>query len=914
MSGAATKPSVVSKAAAKARPYILPFSGIGSADLPFVGGKGANLGELVGAGIPVPNGFCVSARAYADFLEATGVAGGIDAELAKGSSIDELSARICDLIGEHELSESLTTPLLEAYRALGRAGTPLRVAVRSSATAEDLPGFSFAGQQDTYLGITGEAQVLQAVRKCWQSLWTPRAISYRQTHGFRHQDVLIAVVIQEMFPSEISGVLFTANPLTGSRNQMVANGSWGLGEAIVSGLINPDHWTLERKTGKVLEQHIGDKLERIDQSKDGSGVVHMKVPGADRNRPSLTPAQLAELVAIGRNIEAHYGYPQDIEWGYAGGRFAVLQAREITGVEIDFGEELDTWNRFEADDEQIVWSRAWADAFQTAPTTPLMYSIQQSFIARSYDDMYKLYGLKSFLRARMYRWHRTRPYYSAKFEEARLKLMPKSARTDDALAFIAPADWDRVRAAPFEWWKVAYAQVHAMFIAPRYSFWQCADTFYKEFPDQVAKFKAAMAIDFDKASYDEIMKSFRVSEDCFVEHALSTTPGIMDYCYFLILALSDILRRWAGDADQSKFGALLSGLSTRTVVENAEIWRIARRIPASKELTKLFKETDATKILNGLSDSEDGRALLAVINEFLAENGHRGGSERDAAFPRWGHRPELFINALRALASGDESNDPEATEAKMVERRERTTAEVEAILKRQPGGFFKVRAFRWVLRWALKYVRMRDDQRYYADYYMGARYDFFMAIGNRLVERGLIGEQRDVFFLGLEEIDNLWHGKLSVRDANRRIAARRKQHEKYEREAPPFYMRGGLPILEEADSDDLSTLKGIPASSGRIHGRARVCKTLEETSRIEKGDILVAAATDPGWTPVFSIIGAVVIETGGPLAHATLVSREYGIPCVTNVSRATEKIIDGEMITVDGNAGLILLDREQAAA
>jgi pyruvate,water dikinase len=892
---------------------VLAFEHIGAADLARVGGKGANLGELVRAGIPVPRGFCVSAGAYRRFLELTGVDGQIEAELRKhagneAGTVDDLSHRIRALFGKHELAEELSRPLLDAYRLLSRTRAPARVAVRSSATAEDLPGFSFAGQQDTYLGIHGEEAVLDAVRRCWASLWTPRAIAYRETRGFRHEDVYIAVVVQEMFPSEVSGVLFTVDPLTGDRRRVLVNASWGLGEAIVSGLVTPDHWVLDKGTGKIREERIGEKSERIDQETAGSGVVHCKVADAQRVRLSLSRSQLAELAGIGRAIETHYGYPQDVEWGYADGKFAILQAREVTGVEIDFGEELDRWNRNEPADEEIVWTKAWADAFQTSPTTPLMYTIQQSFIARSYDDMYKLYGLKSFLKRRLYRWHRTRPYYSTTYEEARLQLMPRAARNDDALSFFPPEDRERIRNLPFQWWKVAYAQLHALLTAPRYSFWRCADTFYVEYPEQVARYKKAMSIDHRRASFEQIMRSFRTSEDCFVDHARSTTPGIMDYCYFLILALSELLRRWAEDADQAKFGALLSGLSTRTVQENAEIWRLARRIAASPVLQNVFADDDATRILERLAEFAEGAAYLKEIRAFIEENGHRGGSERDLSYPRWRHRPELLINALRSLASGDASSDPELTEARMRLRREETTVQIISHLRSKKGfGFFRAVVFKTVLKWTLKYVRMRDDQRYYADYYMGARHDLFVAIGHRLVERNLLAAAKDVFFLGLEEIQDIWEGRLSVRDARRRIEARQAQHEKYGREAPPFFVRAGLPLVGEEEIGDANALSGIPSSSGRIHARARVCKTLEEASKIQKGDILVAVATDPGWTAVFSIIGGVVVETGGPLAHATLVSREYGIPCVTNVARATERIRDGEMITVDGNAGRILL-------
>lgn len=896
--------------------YVLGFEELRADDLELVGGKGANLAELVHAGIPVPSGFCVTVSAYRHFLEQIGVDKKIDAELEKYSgedaaAADQLSQVIGALIQEHEVPDDIRQPLLDAYETLPHRDRPARVGVRSSATAEDLPGFSFAGQQDTYLGIQGADELVDAVKRCWISLWTPRAIHYRQVRGFRHQDVHIAVVVQEMFPSEVSGVLFTVQPLTGDRRRMIVNASWGLGESIVSGAVSPDHWILDRESGAVVEEHIGEKAERIDQEPDKSGVTHRQVDIKDQQRPSLSPDQLSELVSIGRKIEAHYGYPQDVEWGYADGRFAILQTREVTGVDIDFGEELERWNRTDPNDDEIVWSRAWADAFQTSPTTPLMYTVQQSFIAKSYDDMYELYGLKSFLKRRMYRWFRTRPYYSAAYEEARLRLFPRFARNDDALGFFPPEDKERIRSLPFEWWKVAYAQLHALLTAPRYSFWRCADTFYKEFPDQVARYKAAMSIDFETATFDEIMQSFRTSEDCFFDHARSTTPGIMDYCYFLVLALTELLRHWADDKDQAKLGALLSGLSTKTVLENIEIWRLARKIHRSPALREVFAETDGNAVMQKLETFPEGTAYLEEVRAFIDENGHRGGSERDLAFPRWRHRPELFINTLRSLSSADDASNPELTEERMRRQREEVTANIISELRGQSGGFFKVAIFKTLLKWTLKYVRMRDDQRYYADYYMGARHDFFLAIGYRLTGKDLIDKVEDVFFLGLEEINDLWDGRLSPRDAGRRIEVRREQHEKYSQDTPPFFIRAGNAIATEEDTGDGSMLTGIAASSGRVSARARVCKTLEEASKIEKGDILVARATDPGWTAVFSMIGGVIVETGGPLAHATLVSREYGIPCVTSVSRATELIRDGETITVDGSLGQIILDRDE---
>ncbi len=914
---------VANDAVNRAPQQVIWFDQIRQEDVNRVGGKGANLGELARAGLPVPGGFCVTAQTYQRFLSLSGIEKLIEEELgvdeagakdrsggaADLGSADKLSEKIRHLIESQPFPDEIGKPLLDAYHTLrGKNGVDM-VAVRSSATAEDLPGFSFAGQQDTYLGIRGDQALLDAIKKCWASLWTSRALTYRRQHGFRHQDVYIAVVVQEMFPSQVSGVLFTADPLTGNRRRVIVSASFGLGEAVVSGIVSPDYWVLDKQTGAIIQENIGEKAERIDQAPDASGVVHTIVSAKDRARACLTKSQLEQLAQIGASIEAHYGYPQDVEWGLSGDRFAILQAREVTGVPVDFGEELERWNVPSPPNDQTVWSRAWSDFGQPGASSPLMYTVQQKFIHETYEDMFRLFGLKSFLNRRMWAWHRTRPYWSGDYEEMRLRLIPRFARNDDALCFWPPAEHARLRELPFDVWKLAYGQLHALMTAPRYSFWFCADTFYREYPGQVARYQEAMNINFKTASFEEIMNSLRINERCFVEHSLSVTPGVMTYCYFLVLALSELTRKWGNDADQSKFGALLSGLATRTVIGNIETWRLASDISKSDALREAFTAKDATAILQRLRETPDGRAYLEKMNAYILENGHRGGSERDLIFPRWRHRPELLVNALRSLASGDESTDAELLEARMVQRRERTTAELVDYLRRQKWGTFKASVFKRLLRWTHKYVKFRDDQRFFADYYMASRHDFFLAISDRMIARDLLAKTDDIFFLGQEEIEDLWAGKLSPAFAKRRIEVRRAQYEKYSRESPPPFVRQGLPVAEVAEESG-DRLTGIAASGGRIHGRARVCRTLEEASKIERGDILVATATDPGWTPIFSMLSGLVVETGGPLAHATLVSREYGIPCVTNVVRATERIRDGQMITVDGNSGTVLFETE----
>ncbi len=322
--------------------YVQTLDRVRATDIASVGGKGANLGELVAAGVPVPPAFCVTTDAYRSFLETSGLSERMAALLDRidyddPAGIEHSASAIRALfLGEPTppvIAEEITT----AYRDLESSlGLDVSVSVRSSATAEDLPGKSFAGQQDTFLFVSGAERVVDAVKRCWASLWTDRAIAYRHTHGFDHERVWLAVVVQEMFPSEVSGILFTANPVTSNPDEHFLNLSWGLGEAIVSGRVNPDQLVVAKGSAEIVERTVADKELMTIRHPCGHGSVEAPVPDELREIQALADEHVRELCAIGQRIEDHYGFPQDIEWGWAGGRFAILQAREITGANLDF--------------------------------------------------------------------------------------------------------------------------------------------------------------------------------------------------------------------------------------------------------------------------------------------------------------------------------------------------------------------------------------------------------------------------------------------------------------------------------------------------------------------------------------------------------------------------------------------------
>ena len=389
--------------------------------------------------------------------------GGIDYDDPAG--IERSAAAIRTLFLDQPTPAVIAEEIAAAYRdlasTLGRAPS---VSVRSSATAEDLPGMSFAGQQDTFLFVSGAERVVDAVKRCWASLWTDRAIAYRHTHGFDHQRVWLAVVVQEMFPSEVSGILFTANPVTSNPDEHFLNLSWGLGEAIVSGRVNPDQLVVAKDSQEVVDRKVADKELMTIRHRAGHGSVEAPVPDELRGIQSLADEHVRELCTIGQRIEDHYGFPQDIEWGWAGGRFAILQAREITGANLDFSRGLELWKTPAAlatmYDERWVWSRAYSDEVQTGPSTPSFYTYLQLGMTRLKVAALNMTGTSSYLEYTpdsftdfpFFRWYGARAYYNLAFERERIRrFIPPFAR-DEATLWPFPAEErEEIRDMPFDW-------------------------------------------------------------------------------------------------------------------------------------------------------------------------------------------------------------------------------------------------------------------------------------------------------------------------------------------------------------------------------------------------------------------------------------------------------------------------------
>jgi pyruvate,water dikinase len=902
---------------------------VGAGDLSRVGGKGANLGELVAAGLPVPRAFCVTTDAYREFLGRSALAPELlrllDAvDYQSHADLNARALAIRERILAAPVPAEIETAVLAAYSELeDELGSDVRVSVRSSATAEDLPGMSFAGQQDTYLDVGGGARVLEHVKRCWASLWTDRAIAYRHERGFAHADVMLAVVVQEMFPSEVSGILFTANPVTSNPNELFVNASWGLGEAVVGGKVDPDQFILDRATLAVRDREIHDKLVMTARSPDGSGSVEVDVPVERRAVPSLSDDQLRELVAIGVRIEEHYGFPQDVEWGWADGRFALLQAREITAADLDFGIDLEAWQSPEARtalfDERWVWSRGWSDEVQTGPTTPLFYTEMQARQTQQRINLVRLtetpddagYPPERFHEIPYYRWYCARAYYNLTFERERIRLFyPPFARDDAALWAFPEEDREAIRRLPFNWFRFVWIILKLHVTDPTISLTGTTQHMYDNL-ERWTDYEISLwnELDLEAASVEEILATRRKARDAS-GFSRNTCLAFRFYLPVVQAALRTLLEKWCGDTSHELNNRLVAGLHTKTAEENSALWALSREVRGSAPLTELVQQTDPSAILPALAESEDGRAFARSLEAFISGYGHRGAAERDPIHHRWRHRPEFAFRSLRPMLTLGDEEDPKLLEERLHARMLETKQHCLQLASRGPFGSAKAAFLKWFIELTQDFIYYRDFERFWNDRTMAWPRDIYTAIARKFVDRGILTEVEDIFFLGREEVVAIDQGTLGARDVAIRVRARRRLYEKYTNREPPKFIRGWLAFDDDQLPDDGRGLRGTAASAGTVTGRARVCRTLDEIGKVGKGDILVTVATDPAWTSVFAFIGGVVVESGGVVAHAVMISREYGIPCVAHLARACELIPDGALITVDGATGRVVIHVE----
>jgi pyruvate,water dikinase len=866
----------------QASPYILNLDSP-QATLERVGGKGASLARLAAAGLPVPPGFHVTTGVYRRYVDENHLGDAILSAVAQArandpATLDRASAQIQSLIATGTIPGDIAGIIRQRYEELG-AGAP--VAVRSSATAEDLPGMSFAGQLESYLNVRGGDEVIHAVKRCWASLWTGRAIAYRQRQGIRPEDLGIAVVVQQLVAAQVAGVAFTANPVTGARDELMINAAWGLGEAIVSGRVTPDTIVIDKQTGAIRSREIASKDVMTVPLE--LGTREAPVPAGKRRRAALEPAQAAELARLGVKIEQLYGQPMDIEWAMCDGRIFIVQARPVTA--------LPEWRaplEWKVPREGGRYFRTSVAELLPEPLSPLFATLalplwneatlkimaQAMGLDRDSFALLTIHGYAYYELALTAR-QSARLLFTITVRGRRMVGMLRTARTrwaDEA--------HPRYASVTNEWTGRDLAATPALeLLAGAHRVVEAAASYYVSVQLVLAVANLSEAI--FTSVYNRLIKRKSGPPALTFLLGFDSTPIRAEK------SLYD-LAMWARSEDE------LAGYLARA---------------CGKDIAAAYESPSAP-----IAGVESWREFSGRFTEHLNRFGH---TVYDLDFARSvpAEAPAPLLETLKYFVAGQGRN-PYQRQAAATAAREQAA---ESLLARLSG--LRLRLFQRVLGWAQRSAPLREDA--LADVGLGwpVLRRILREAGRRMAAAGAIAECDEVFWLKWEEAEaaaRLLDAGQPAEDYRRAIAKRRETWRREHGVTPPVALpvKGGARILGldfsrwmpvRTSQAASGAIRGIGASPGRVTGPACVIHGPEEFGRMRPGDILVASITTPAWTPLFAMASGIVTDVGGPLSHSSIVAREYGVPAVLGTGVATHRIRGGQHITVDGDAGVVTL-------
>ena len=911
--------------------FILPMDTTDDA-LELIGGKGRSLAKMSNAGLNVPSGFHLTADAYRAFVAENDLQDQI-VSLAKPAldngwvTFEPASAAIQKLITSREISEAIASQLRQAYASL--AGDPA-VAVRSSANAEDLPGLSFAGQQETYLNVKGGDALLKAVRNCWASLWTAQAISYRHENDIEQGSVAMAVVVQIMVPADVAGILFTANPATGERTEMIVNASFGLGEAVVGGQVTPDTFVVDRESKNVKETMIGPKEQMIvSDGEQGTKLTDVKV--ADRDQSSLSDALLNDLVEVALKVEKNYdGLPQDIEWAIVDGKISLLQSRPITNLpppplEVEWNppEEIPALVRRQIvenipdptcelfDELYIRYSLRWDRTKEVS-----MYSTLHGFAFQIMGGG-GITGTKEEWRADI-RAAREKVAASPEgmaHEKHDLDLFVSELSDDDRTEFQKMADdlnSDNLPNAVTvpESNDPTYTAFHKTFTNDN----QHRDWRERAMPELEAATAKWAALDIAGAADATLMDGIRElteAEGWYWSgnggHTFGVAKSVDDQ-------LQCFLRESLPDHNFTS-GQFLSGFKSRIMQANDALFEIAKVLRADEELNLLILATPAHRLMGELEARSDTKQILKDIDTYLQKYGHQGYS-LDFCEPTQQEDPSALFVTLKNMVRR-EDYDPKQHEQEAHRKKEKALKEIDELLE----GLQRWQ-FRYRLWFANKYYPMREESCFVLGMAWPALRPMAAELGRRMVEVGTFKQPNDVYHMYTAELEEAMKSRGDNKakpELGELAQERRELRERRKRLHPPGTCppeaseMPGIAFKEtQIKNDDSSdTLMGIPVSPGSITAEASVIMNPSEFSNMVPGSILVCPMTSPAWTQLFAHAQGLVTDIGGILGHGSIVAREYGIAAVVGTGNGTQRIKHGQLIEVDGDSGTVKLLEEE---
>ncbi len=893
---------------------ILPLSRLKLSDLPIAGGKAANLGELIRAGFKVPNGFCITTAAYRAFVDANGLAADIlslseSIDAADLNALEETSAQICARFIHGQIPAALREEILQAYTALNPYRRAVPVAVRSSATVEDLPGLSFAGQQDTYLNVLGQEELLQAVKACWGSLWTARALGYRARNSVSNRDLALAVVVQDMIASQLSGVMFTANPLTGRRLETVINAVLGLGEGLVSGQVEPDQYIVELPGKRILSKRLGDKAFSVRLQSSGGTF---RQPEDARGRQALSDGQIAELAEISRQVTAHFKIPQDIEWAWADGHFHLLQSRPITTL-FPLPDGVYPQNQL------MVLFSFGAVQGMLDPITPLGRDVMRRLavtIGRQFGLNVTPDTQPTFLVAaeRLF-VNLSGLAHHPVWRKVLRRVLPA---IEPVTAVILQSVLDDPRLDGDKQHRRLRINLRLLRVFLPLGFNVLRNLLFPGYARRLLK----RSIDATLERIHQRMQSsaslaerVRAVKEILYQFPLQMLGVMVPAVAAGQAAFQPLVAMAEGVADGPRLAfEITRGLPHNVTTEmDLALWETARVIVSDPQSADLFSCQTPGELARQYQAGRLPPAAQQAVSQFLQRYGARGVGEIDLGRSRWRDDPAPLLGLLADYLSIPPERSPAALFEQGARQADQAKAQLIEALRRTPGGWYKAAFARWAAPRVRELTGLRESPKFMAVRIFGILRQALDESEEGLIREGILEKSGDLYFLNFAEMTALAEGEQ--RDWRSLIALRRQlyEQEKQRKRVPRLLLSDGTVYYDAPaaqNEDENQVIRGSPVSPGIAEGRVRVVLDPRHAG-LQPGEILVCPATDPGWTPLFLLAGGLVMEVGGMMSHGSVVAREYGIPAVVGVADATRRLVSGQRVSLDGTRGEIRLLEEE---
>lgn len=869
------------------------FQEISDKKIPFelVGKKAESLIRMTEWGFPVPDGGCVTTRGFDAFIQLNELEGKLEAirhavtAQKDDAVIDLLTDELCRAILQGDVPEDITAKV----RHLQDRHPQSHFAVRSSGTKEDLQGASFAGQYTTILNVTSPEHIIAAVKQCWTSLFNSRVVQYCINKKIDFSDMSLSVCIQKMIPSEKSGVVFTVDPLKGFDKHILMEACFGIGEALVGGEVTPDQYVYDWFEETEVKRTIADKKISMIALSEPPFTRMVENSETQRKEAVLSKEDVKELAELCVKIQAKYGFPIDIEWARHGGKFYILQSRPITTI--TFTGIDGEWSTADFKDGGVsstvctpyMWSLydlIWESAM---PAYLKKVKMVKSDNGTVYGDMF--FG---------------RPYWNLTAVKNGLKKIPgfceRDFDNDLGVQITYEGDGYRTKITLKTIWhglKVLLALKksfkHQMAICPAFK------------ASQQKKLEDLEHVDCEKMPRQEFFNYFEtfiseeyfLSESTYFDHIFNSSNNNTLF--------KDEVGKIKGDINLLN---LLSGLTTLShLIPNYKLWDLKEKIRQTPECYDFWSQTSPPDLVDLWRKGETAY-MMDEVRAYISEFKYHSTRELDIMVPRYGEDPTFVMETIKSLLDVDSAFAPKAMNEKQyneyLKEREKLLSAVPFYKRKHMGGRLdEIRRFLW---W-------REELRDYSTRYYDFVRKFTLVLARHFLDMKIINETDDIFFFSFSNMQDIIHERMSIDKARSVLRKNRLYYDGFRNFQNPNELGSRFTSSESSAPENGDVLSGIPCSQGIIKGKAKVIKDIFDADRLEKGDILITKFTDPGWTPKFGLLSGVATETGGLLSHAAVISREYGIPAVLAIDNVTRIIKDGDMISLDGNAGKIIIER-----